>query len=79
MKKWMKLISAALMMCMVFGLLGNVKAKADGDDDLIKAIYSVKYEGDPVPYGGTISKGDFEVRVFRRIPWTPRQKSGLRL
>lgn len=63
MKKWMKVMSAVLMMCMVFCLLGTVGAKADEDDDLIREILSVKYEGDPVPYEEDIDKNDFEVRV----------------
>lgn len=63
MKKWMKAMSAVLMMSVTFCLLGSVDAKAAKDDDKVKSVVRIEYEGDPVPYEERIDKDDFKVTV----------------
>lgn len=57
----MSLMFALLMM---FCVMGSVSVEALSDSDEVIRRVTVDYEGDPVPYEGSINPSDFRVHVY---------------
>lgn len=61
MKKWMKGLAVAMLAALTLITVSAKDVYADGDD--VRSIIDVEYDGDPVPYGSEIKKGDIIVTV----------------